>query len=73
MMGSNTLGFNAPSRKAIYDRIMKEGAQKTPTYEQFVEFDLRSNPQARTVTRASVTPGKPFAHPRLVDKALVIE
>lgn len=73
MMGSNTLGFNAPSRKAIYDRIMKEGAQKTPTYEQFVEFDLRSNPQARTVTRTSVTPAKPFAHPRLVDKALMIE
>lgn len=73
MMGSNTLGFNAPSRKAIYDRIMKEGAQMNPTYEQFVEFDLRSNPQARTVTRTSVTPGKPFAHPRLVDKALMIE
>lgn len=73
MMGSNTLGFNAPSRKAIYDRIMKEGAQMNPTYEQFVEFDLRSNPQVRTVTRTSVTPGKPFAHPRLVDKALMIE
>lgn len=73
MMGSNTLGFNAPSRKAIYDRIMKEGAQMNPTYEQFVDFDLRSNPQVRTVTRTSVTPGKPFAHPRLVDKALMIE
>lgn len=73
MMNSNTVGFNAPSRKAIYDRIMKEGDGIEYTYEQFVAFDLRSNPQARTVTRASVTPGKPFAHPRLVDKALMIE
>ena len=73
MMNSNTVGFNAPSRKAIYDRIMKEGDGIECTYEQFVAFDLRSNPQARTVTRTSVTPGKPFAHPRLVDKALMIE
>lgn len=73
MMNSNTVGFNAPSRKAIYDRIMKEGDGIEYTYEQFVAFDLRSNPQARTVTRASVTPGKPFAHPRLVDKTLMIE
>lgn len=73
MMNSNTVGFNAPSRKAIYDRIMKEGDGIESIYEQFVAFDLRSNPQARTVTRTSVTPGKPFAHPRLVDKALMIE
>lgn len=73
MMGSNTLGFNAPSRKAIYDRVMKEGDGIEPTYEQFVAFDLLSNPQARTVKRASVTPGKPFAHPRLVNKALMTE
>lgn len=73
MMNSNTLGFNAPSRKAIYDRVMKEGDGIESTYNDFVLFDLRNKPQARTVTRTSITPGKPFAHPRLVDKALMIE
>lgn len=73
MMGSNTLGFNAPSRKAIYDRIIKEGERREPDYEEFVAFDLRSNSQVRSVTRTSVAPGKPFAHPRLVDRALMVE
>lgn len=70
MMNSNTVGFNAPSRKAIYDRIMKEGSEVTPTYEGFVAFDLQSNVQSRTVTRAATAPGRPFAHPRFTDKAL---
>lgn len=70
MMNSNTTGFNAPSRKAIYDRIMKEGGGVEPTYEQFAFFDLQTVSPLRLATRTAVTPGTPFAHPRLVDKAL---
>ncbi|WP_221659518.1 BACON domain-containing protein [Bacteroides salyersiae] len=71
MMRSNILGFNAPSRKALYDRTMKTatGASKS-TYEEFVEFDLRNGRRTRS-TAVYAEPGKPFAHPRLVNKALI--
>lgn len=71
MMRSNILGFNAPSRKALYDRTMKTatGASKS-TYEEFVEFDLRNGGRTRS-TAVYVEPGKPFAHPRFVNKALI--
>ena len=70
MMRSNILGFNAPSRKALYDRTMKTatGASKS-TYEEFVEFDLRNGGRTRS-TAVYAEPGKPFAHPRFVNKAL---
>ena len=42
MMNSNTLGFNAPSRQAIYDMVMRRALGKEPTYEEFVEFDQRT-------------------------------
>ena len=70
MMNSNTTGFNAPSRKAIYDRVMKEGGGVEPTYEQFASFDLQTGSPLRLATRTAVTLGTPFAHPRLVDKEL---
>lgn len=71
MMNSNTVGFNAPSRKAIYDRIMKEGGGVEPTYEEFAFFDLQTGVPSRLATRTAVTaPGTPFARPRLVNKAL---
>lgn len=40
MMNANNCAFNAPSRKKIYDRIMEDGAGLTPTYEDFVAFDM---------------------------------
>lgn len=68
MMGSNTRSFNAPSRKVIYDRIMKKGVGVTPTYEEFVTFDLQHKPaQTRSITSTYV-PGKPFARPRIIKK-----
>ena len=32
--------FNAPSRRAIYDHVMQVATGRTPTYEEFVQFDL---------------------------------
>ena len=41
MMRYNNTGFNAPSREAIYKRVMKlsEGDSWTYDYDKFVEFD----------------------------------
>lgn len=33
--------FNAPSRRAIYNKVMEVATGKTPTYEEFVAFDQR--------------------------------
>lgn len=32
--------FNAPSRRAIYNNVMQVATGKTPTYEEFVTFDM---------------------------------
>ena len=44
MMNQNNAPFNAPSRQAIYNKVMKLGLDKTPTYEEFVEFDSQHKP-----------------------------
>ena len=44
MMNQNDAPFNAPSRQAIYNKVMKMGLGKTPTYEEFVEFDRQHKP-----------------------------
>lgn len=69
MMRSNIEGFNAPSRKSIYDRVMSTGLEKETTYEEFVNYDLQHKPQTRSTIFAT-SPGKPFARPHLVKKAL---
>jgi len=33
--------FNAPSRRAIYNKVMEVATGKTPTYEEFVAFDQK--------------------------------
>lgn len=50
MMRSNMHGFNAPSREAIYKRIMKVayGSQWQYNYEEFTNFDLQHLPQPRS-------------------------
>jgi hypothetical protein len=45
MMRSNNAPFNAPSRQAIYNRVMKLGLDKTATYEEFVAFDKQHKPE----------------------------
>jgi hypothetical protein len=44
MMRANNAPFNAPSRQAIYNKVMKLGLDKTPTYEEFVAFDHQHKP-----------------------------
>lgn len=70
MMNGNVEGFNAPSRKAIYDMVMKRGNGKEPTYEEFAVFDRRIQSQTKRITR-SVSTGKPFARPQFVNKHLM--
>ena len=54
IMRHNTGGFNAPSREAIYKKIMKfsEGDSWTYDYETFVAFDAPAR-SAEAVTRAA--------------------
>ena len=44
MMNQNNAPFNAPGRQAIYNKVMKLGLGRTPTYEEFVEFDRQHKP-----------------------------
>jgi len=44
MMRSNNAPFNAPSRQAIYNKVMKLGLGKTATYDEFVAFDKAHKP-----------------------------
>lgn len=69
MMSSNTVGFNAPSRKEIYDKVMERGVGVTPAYEEFVIFDMAHKPTTRSVSSFTIISGKPFARPRLHKKA----
>ncbi len=70
MMNNNIMGFNAPSRKAIYDMVMKRGTGKTPDYEDFVAFDQQVPPRLRSVSPTSPSAGKAFARPRFMNKTL---
>ena len=71
MMRSNDAPFNAPSRQAIYNKVMKMGLGKTPTYEDFVAFDREHKPTVwnyNTRTRRDEkTPWRP-APPRVIWK-----
>lgn len=44
MMRSNNAPFNAPSRRAIYDRVMLLALDKKTTYDDFVAFDKDHKP-----------------------------
>lgn len=76
MMRSNMHGFNAPSREAIYKRIMKT-AYGTPwqyDYEEFVKFDRAHLPQPTGVaTKGAEQIGKVlhFAPPQFVNRTLI--
>ncbi len=68
MMNNNVLGFNAPSRQAIYDRVMYMGYGTTATYEEFVTFDKGTSASASIRTRSTTTPTsrKPLPSPRVI-------
>ncbi len=69
MMNTNTCGFNAPSRKAIYEMVLKRGTGTEPSYEDFVTFDRQL--QGRGATGyVSTWPGQPFARPQWANKTI---
>ena len=73
MMRSNMHGFNAPSREAIYKRIMRlaYGDAWTYDYEEFVAFDQAHLPQpVGTQTKAADDGTRPFAAPRFAGRPL---
>lgn len=74
MMRNNINGFNAPSREAIYKRVMSTayGDSWTYDYETFVEFDQAHLPQPMTRSAASVKLLKPLPAPRFVNKTVWI-
>jgi hypothetical protein len=45
MMNQNDAPFNAPSRRAIYNKVMELGLGQHPSYESFVEFDRQHKPE----------------------------
>ena len=51
----------------VTNRILE--VLKETTYEEFVNYDLQHKPQTRSTIFAT-SPGKPFARPHLVKKAL---
>ena len=66
MMNSNTCAFNAPSRKSLYEKVMKIGMDTEQVlYEDFVTFDKAHLPEMLPVasyTRAALS-GRSFARP----------
>ena len=64
MMRSNNAPFNAPSRQAIYNKVMELGLGRTPSYEEFVDFDRLHKPSVwRYLSRARRDVGGPLWHP----------
>lgn len=66
MMNSNTCAFNAPSRKSLYEKVMKIGMDTEQVlYEDFVTFDKAHLPEMLPVASYARTTssGHPFAHP----------
>lgn len=77
MMRSNMHGFNAPSREAIYKRVMSTayGKDWTYDYETFVAFDQAHLPTPiEATTRATYEEAtKPFAPPVFTNKTISIK
>ena len=68
MMRSNNAPFNAPSRQAIYKKVMQMALDKTPTYEEFKAFDKAQKPTVwsyQSRTRQADIPWRP-APPRVI-------
>lgn len=64
MMNSNTCGFNAPSRKSIYEKVMKLGLSvEDVSYEDFVAFDKAHLPEVSSAKYVRVETVRPLARP----------
>ena len=63
MMRNNIQGFNAPSRRAIYNNIIQRGEGRTPSLEEFIDFDQRT--YAAPAQTRSLVPSRPFGRPQV--------
>lgn len=73
MMNDNTVGFNAPSRMSIYNRVMEDATGEKKSYDDFVEFDKQTGLSAimrRTFTRSQTSESIPFARPKMANRKL---
>lgn len=69
MMNSNTCGFNAPSRKSLYEKVMKLGlSAERVEYEDFVTFDRTHLPGSLSGNRTRSMQNRPFARPVLTKR-----
>jgi hypothetical protein len=69
IMRFNTGGFNAPSRFAIYKRIIELSEGRTATFEEFASFDAKNlKTPARMMSTPNTTNDKfvPFAPPVVI-------
>lgn len=66
MMNNNINGFNAPSRRAIYAAVMKQGKSMETSYEEFVEFDKLVSSRSYSSPTRNEMPSARFARPRFV-------
>jgi hypothetical protein len=64
MMNRNDCPFNAPSRRAIFNKVMKLAWGKTPTYEEFAEFDNDHKPTTWTYNVETRSPWSDYLHLR---------
>lgn len=74
MMGSNTLGFNAPSRKAICDQTLELSGESSGSYESFVAFDQTLSLDVKQLRAAAgVRLLRPFAAPVWTNRPLKMQ
>lgn len=72
MMNNNINGFNAPSRRAIYEAVMRLGESRQASYEEFVEFDKRSSSRSYSSPTRHELPSPRFARPRFMNGERVV-
>lgn len=65
MMRHNSDGFNAPSRRAIYNRVITDATGSAPSNDEFVAFDVANNSTEATSENKSVgvSLSTPFGKP----------
>ncbi len=71
IMRHNTLGFNAPSRRAIFNRVMEYCTGATPTYDEFKAFDSTlDNSSSESENKSLTVDFVPFGAPVVANYAI---
>ena len=72
MMRGNQSPFNAPSRKAIYDRVMKLGeGLGASSLDAFAAFDMQHQPQRWNYATSATRSPWSVAHRRLAPPLII--